>query len=89
MKDKKTVDIVNPVFALNKIGRPTAKGTCPICKGKVFVILGKANTPADLAAQAEKWKATHAKKGGKTGGSKGSRGSKGKKHKRSRSRSKH
>ena len=41
VKDKKTVEIKNPVAITMKNGRPATQGVCPICGTKVFRI-GKA-----------------------------------------------
>ncbi len=41
VKDRKTVEIRNPVQVTLKNGRPAVQGTCPNCGTKVFRI-GKA-----------------------------------------------
>ncbi|HLF09040.1 MAG TPA: DUF5679 domain-containing protein [Dehalococcoidia bacterium] len=41
VKDRKTVEISNPVQVTLKNGRPAVQGTCPNCGTKVFRI-GKA-----------------------------------------------
>ena len=41
VKDKKKVEIKNPVAITMKNGRPATQGVCPICGTKVFRI-GKA-----------------------------------------------
>ena len=38
VKDKKTVEVINPVAITMKNGKPATTGTCPICGGKVFKI---------------------------------------------------
>jgi DNA polymerase II large subunit len=38
VKDKKVVEIKNPVEVTLKNGRPAVKGTCPHCGGTVFRI---------------------------------------------------
>jgi hypothetical protein len=40
VKDKKKVAIQNPKSVTLKNGRKATKGTCPVCKGKVFRIGG-------------------------------------------------
>ena len=42
LKDKKHIEIVSPVFELNKLGRPVVRGSCPQCGGKVYKILSTA-----------------------------------------------
>ncbi len=51
LKDKKTVDIVDPQFELNKKGRPVVHGKCSVCHGKVYKMLSAAEVPADLKAK--------------------------------------
>jgi len=41
VKDKKKVEIKNPIQVKMKNGRPAVKGTCPICGSTVYRI-GKA-----------------------------------------------
>jgi hypothetical protein len=38
VKDKKKVEIKNPVAITMKNGKPATQGTCPDCGGKVFRI---------------------------------------------------
>ena len=38
VKDKKKVEIKNPVAIVMKNGKPATQGTCPVCGGKVFRI---------------------------------------------------
>ena len=38
VKDKKKVEIKDPVKTTMKNGKPATQGTCPICGGKVFRI---------------------------------------------------
>jgi hypothetical protein len=38
VKDKKKVEIKNPVAITMKNGKPATQGTCPVCGGKVFRI---------------------------------------------------
>jgi hypothetical protein len=38
VKDKKKVEILNPVKTTMKNGKPATQGTCPICGGKIFRI---------------------------------------------------
>lgn len=38
MKDRKKVEVVNPVQVSLKNGRPAIQGKCPACGGKVFKI---------------------------------------------------
>lgn len=40
VKDKKKVEMKNPIKVKLKNGRSAYKGQCPICKGKVFRIGG-------------------------------------------------
>jgi hypothetical protein len=40
VKDKKKVEIQNPVKTTMKNGKPATQGTCPVCGGKVFRIGG-------------------------------------------------
>ena len=52
MKEKKkNVDIVDPIFELNKIGRAIAKGKCSSCGGKVYKILAADEVPPALKAK--------------------------------------
>ncbi len=82
LKEKKAVDIVNPKYELNKLGRPIARGECSSCGGKVYKILKATEVPPELKAKIP------AKKGGRSKRSKASK--KSKKSKKSRSRkSKH
>lgn len=38
MKDRKKIEVVDPVQVSLKNGRPAIKGTCSLCGGKVFKI---------------------------------------------------
>lgn len=76
MKDKTKVDMTDVSYSLNKRGSPMAAGKCPKCGGKVFAMLGKDNTPADLRAKADAFKAKHGKGEISGGGKKRSRRSK-------------
>lgn len=52
LKERKHVDIVNPTYELNKIGRPVARGTCSSCGGKVQKLLNAVEAAAQgLKAQ--------------------------------------
>ena len=54
LKEKKKVEITDPKFALNKLGRAVASGTCTSCGGKVFKLLKSNEIPADLKAKMAK-----------------------------------
>lgn len=56
VKDKKKVPLQNPTYKLNARGSPIAQGKCPNCGTTVTLMLGKDNTPADLAAKRDKFK---------------------------------
>lgn len=78
MKEKKkNVEIIDPEYSLNKIGRAVAKGKCGSCGGVVFRLLKAEEIPASLAAKMK------SKKGGARK-SKASRPSAGRKSKPSR-----
>jgi len=53
-KDKKKVDVLNEKYELNKINRPVVSGKCAICGGKVYKILSRAETPANLLEKLSK-----------------------------------
>lgn len=79
MKEKKTVQIKDPVYELNAAGKPVVRGKCTGCGTTVYKILGKADTPANLLKQMETFvkkpsakkskKKSGKKSAGKTGGS--------------------
>lgn len=75
-KEKKDVEIKDPVYELNAIGRPVVHGKCASCGTRVYKLLAAADTPADLRAKMA------AKKGG---GSHKSKKSKSKSHKKGKS----
>jgi hypothetical protein len=83
-KDKIKVDVVNPQYELNGIGRPIVRGTCAKCGGKVYKLLPADEVPAALKAKADKYKQDKAKKGG----FRKSRSSKSRKSRKSKSSSK-
>lgn len=55
-KCAKKVEIVDPEYGINKIGRATAHGKCPVCKGKVHKLLKKEEIPASLESKLKKGK---------------------------------
>ncbi len=54
LKEKKKVEVKNPKFELNALGRPIARGECSSCGGKVYKILASTEVPADLKAKMPK-----------------------------------
>ena len=48
LKEKKKVEIKDPSFERNKLGRAVAIGKCPSCGGKIYKILKATETPANL-----------------------------------------
>jgi hypothetical protein len=72
-KEKKKIMIKNPVFEINAIGRAAARGECPSCGGKVYVLLKSEQVPPELRAKmpAKKSAVKPAKKSAKKGGASG------------------
>lgn len=77
LKEKKSVEIKEPKYELNKKGRPVVHGKCASCGGKVYKILKSTEVPAELAAKVKKVGAGSRKSSGsrKSRGSRKSSGS--------------
>ncbi len=70
LSEKKNVEVKNPVYSINKIGRVRVMGTCPSCGKKVQQLVKAADAPPEIKAKLA------AKKGGaKSRQSRKSRGS--------------
>jgi hypothetical protein len=54
MKCKEKRDMDKVTYQLNSRGRPMARGVCKTCGTKMSVMLGKDNTPPELAAKVGK-----------------------------------
>lgn len=50
-KERKDVEVKDPKFVLNKIGRPMMTGTCADCGGKIFKLVKATDCPAELQAK--------------------------------------
>ncbi len=54
LKEKKIVEIKNPKYELNKLGRAIVRGECSSCAGKVYKILAQDEIPPELKAKMSK-----------------------------------
>jgi hypothetical protein len=53
-KEKKQVEVKNPEYVINKIGRAMVKGVCPHCGTKVNKFLSDSEIPDDLRSKLKK-----------------------------------
>jgi len=48
LKERKHVDVLDPKYGLNKVGRPALSGKCASCGGKVSKLLKESEVPESL-----------------------------------------
>lgn len=60
LKERKHVEVVDPQYALNKIGKPALTGKCASCGGKVSKLLKASEVPDSL--KNKKGKGRHSRK---------------------------
>jgi hypothetical protein len=82
LKEKKKVEIKDPKYEVNKIGRPVVRGKCSSCGGSIYKILKASEVPAHLKESLVKKGGSSkpsSKKSKSTTGSKKSKSTKGSK----------
>lgn len=56
LKEKKHIEVVDPVYDINARGSPLVRGTCPSCKGKINTMISYDSAPPNIKAKADAFK---------------------------------